>query len=343
MEGYKVVNINDLEVKGDMYCWGSDVKKYLFQNKCNWHTKCKCNILSYYENQGAFASSGKPFLDAFLFAYNNHCDVILSPDDVWLKITIEFSKYVNKNSEKMRNLFVDHEGKKELSVTTGAETDESDWNEFFTLMETKIQENTKSEIKDILVNNFSTTSNIERLLSTSVIMNTFKNYFSYMRIIPCCGIRNILFKGELSDWELLYSKLCKLEEFSVDDFWTNYITELKPTILQFIKTYKNNVDVDFWNKIMDIENGTYGSGSTTYFSGWILKFYGIYKQIESDEIKDELIDVPVKIINKLTGITKNVNIVGGLTGISKFEINNYIAYKPQMALIVYHDGNTQTN
>ncbi len=55
-------------------------------------------------------------LSAFLYAYNSHEDIVLSPDDIWMMICIYFSKYVNDNAEKLRSLFVDHEGQQKLSV-----------------------------------------------------------------------------------------------------------------------------------------------------------------------------------------------------------------------------------
>lgn len=53
---------------------------------------------------------------AFLFAYNSHEDIVLSPDDIWLLICIYFSQYVNEHAEQLRALFVDHEGRETLTV-----------------------------------------------------------------------------------------------------------------------------------------------------------------------------------------------------------------------------------
>ncbi len=53
---------------------------------------------------------------AFLFAYNSHEDIVLSPDDIWLMICIYFSQYVNENTEQLRTIFVDHDGRKRLTV-----------------------------------------------------------------------------------------------------------------------------------------------------------------------------------------------------------------------------------
>ncbi|CAF4548926.1 unnamed protein product, partial [Rotaria sp. Silwood2] len=67
-------------------------------------------------NGPASSYSQNAVLQAFLLAYNQHEDIILSPDDLWLLITIHFSKYVNSKSEQLRHIFVDHQDKKKLVV-----------------------------------------------------------------------------------------------------------------------------------------------------------------------------------------------------------------------------------
>ncbi|CAF3084543.1 unnamed protein product [Rotaria sp. Silwood2] len=57
-----------------------------------------------------------PIFAAFLFAYNSHEDIVLSPDDIWLMIRIYFCQYINDNAEKLRALFVDHTDKKILTI-----------------------------------------------------------------------------------------------------------------------------------------------------------------------------------------------------------------------------------
>jgi hypothetical protein len=48
--------------------------------------------------------------------------------------------------------------------------------------------------------NFSTTDETYKLISTSVIMSSFKQYFSYGRMILGCGLNNIYFAGTREDW-----------------------------------------------------------------------------------------------------------------------------------------------
>lgn len=57
------------------------------------------------------------FIDGALRAYNNHHHLVLSPDDIWISILTQFSAYVNANAEDLREMFVSHQGEKELLVT----------------------------------------------------------------------------------------------------------------------------------------------------------------------------------------------------------------------------------
>jgi hypothetical protein len=62
------------------------------------------------------AHESHAIFSAFLFAYNSHEDIVLSPDDIWLMICIYFSQYINDNAEQLRALFVDHDDRKQLTI-----------------------------------------------------------------------------------------------------------------------------------------------------------------------------------------------------------------------------------
>lgn len=339
---YKIVNIQNLPpVKPK---WQSKVNSVEERwTKCTHqyekNTTCKCNIL--YETQNlvpTISNHSNSFFDAFLQAYNHHQDIILSPDDVWLLIVMHFSKYVNDNAEQLRPLLVNHDGKKQLSVTSDKERDESDWGEFMTLIIEAIKLNTKNGVVDILKCDFTTTGPIEGFMSTLAVMDSFKKYFDYERCIPDCGINNVRFMGTLADWQNLLLKVSSLQSYAVTDTWYAYIKNIVPVIQQFIDTYQGKVDVEFWNKIMNLKDGTQGSGSTTYISGWILNFFGRYGEtIETADIPAYSFDVPVKIVNYATLETKNVSLIGGFHGLM---VDNG-AYRPSLSMIIFHDGNSE--
>jgi len=290
-------------------------------------------VLAHYSNiEINYIDFSGTLLSAFMEAYNHHEDVTLVPDDVWLTILFHFSKYVNDNAEKMRNLFVEHDGKKMLQVTTQYETDENQWEEFFKLMTEEIRKNTKDGIVDELHCNFSTTGWIEKMISTATIMDSMKKYFEYGRIIPMCGIRNVNFAGTLEDWESILARLNFLKKYDVDGKLSAYVIGLEPVILQFIDTYNGKVDSNFWDKVMNLSRGSLGSGSTTKISGWILAFYGQGGQcVDIDDVDDKYtVDVPVKLDNQITGITKNIRLRASFNGLNKTNES----YRPQMSMIV---------
>lgn len=62
------------------------------------------------------------FFNAFLFAYMQHGDVVLVPDEIWIMITFHLSTYINKHAEKLRKQLVNHADKKTLTVYEAAAT-----------------------------------------------------------------------------------------------------------------------------------------------------------------------------------------------------------------------------
>jgi hypothetical protein len=64
-------------------------------------------------------SCGNPpsgFFWVMFYAFADEMPVTIAPDDVWGCITYAFQRHVNDYAEKLRHLFVKHEGKKELEV-----------------------------------------------------------------------------------------------------------------------------------------------------------------------------------------------------------------------------------
>lgn len=315
----------------------ADVKKNWSKCKHNrsvsWPPKdpkqCPCRVL--YEAQNNEINSAPytshAFLDAVLRAYNNHEDLVLSPDDIWMLVCVQFSEHVNMHAEELRDLFVSHQGKKMLQVKTYNETSESEWSEFFALIEPEIKKNTKGEIVDTLRCSFTTTGDVEQTLSTVSVMSAFKAYFEYGRCIPLCGIAQVHFLGTLEDWTSLKEKLLALRQYAVPDqgvttaskkalcTWKRYVDTLAPVIDKLIETYQGAPDVEWWNKIIDQRFASRGSGQTSYLSGWVLALLNVHREIETDDIKESHFEVPVLISNHITQTQKTVHLIGGFYGV----------------------------
>ena len=269
----------------------------------------------------------------YLNAYFDHCPIKVSPNIIWQLILNNFSKYVNSNSEKLRNYFVNFKGTKDINcIRIGSFKDvykyEDDLIEEFCK---KISENIGAELADALTPNFSTSTKDTIIAGKVSIMSTFKKYFKYRIGMCTCGIPYIILEGNLQDWEKI---LDKLKFLSKCHFWTE---SMEKDILEIIETKKGNNNLDFWRKIimetketvretvkcMDVEV------EKNIIRGWILDFFyidGIRIESQKDDYKlnQEVINAPVSILNLETGEKKDAVIIAGIRDLKQDPINYII-------------------
>lgn len=316
-----------------------------WKNNLRYKLKCKKEALEvqWSNNSTNEITNDKiqPFFGAILEAYNNHKDILLEPDTIWMVICLNFSKFVKDNADEMRNQFVCHQDVKNISVTDNHSKGEKDWNNFFVQIKEEINKNMLNDIVDTLIANFTTTTEISTILSSVCIMDAFQEYFSYGRMIPCCGIRNVYFSGKIDDWEKLLEKLRKLGKYGK---FSEYVDKVVPIIIQFINSMKGSVDIEWWNKIMNIEMGLSGSATTKYVTGWIVDLCLPIEDRDEDEDDNEgkiefndlilpTIKVPVKVQCLITKKISTVYITGGFYGYE--ETDNIISPCMSLAVIEY--------
>lgn len=297
-------------------------------------------VLNFTENVAVnrHRGSANAVFDAFLSAYNNHGGVTLVPDDLWCMIISQFSEIVAKDPEALREKFVNHQGKKKLTVSTPmGETDEK-WDTFFLLMIEEIRKNTKPGVTDDLMSDFTTTKLPERLLSVIKCMDVTKHFFEFGRCIPCCGITHVDFKGTLQDWKLLIAKLRALVKYDdAKGSVAKYIEVVTPILQKFVDTYQGNVDVEWWTRVMNFSRGQVGSGSTTYVSGWIIDLItGRKGSVDVGDIKAvPMANVDVNVQDETKLVCYQAHVVGGLNGVHYDAQAN--SYRPASSFIVWYD------
>jgi len=225
---------------------------------------------SFPETSSDIVPSSNGFTRTIIDAYNYHHALIIRPDDVWLAILVQFSFFVNGNSDLLRSQFVAHEGKKELVVVAAGNRYTADFGHMSRTMADVIQKNiVDPSLRAWIVPEFSTTTIHDTTVCSIVMMATLKEYFSY-RFELRCGIPRVTLEGEKRDWELLLQKLEKLKEYGVQT--TAWYHLLVPIISQFVKAFDypdGKENVDFWQRVAHYHGG--GSGPT-YLSGWITAF-----------------------------------------------------------------------
>ena len=210
-------------------------------------------------------------LQAVHLAYASHYPLVLTPDAVWMCIAQGFAHHVNQNAEKLRNMFVEHDGKKVLTVRRDDFVKGlagNPWPEVFDSFSDQILEHVGAETHEVLTPDFSTTTRVDRAAAQVVLMSTFQAYFSYC-FHTLCGIPEITLRGTVEDWKKLRDKALKLEQYDFK-WWTD---ELKPILDQFVSAASGNVDRHFWSRIYKQTNASGGP----YISGWIVNLFPYLK------------------------------------------------------------------
>ncbi|KAL4441116.1 hypothetical protein ABPG74_002066 [Tetrahymena malaccensis] len=295
-------------------------QKYLidhFENRDAKNILFEFNNMTNSENKRYFSTTGNGLFDCIQAAYALHMDLCLSADDLWISVCNNISNHINKNSEKYRHFFVNHEGKMELRVILPPEhfasfpNKQNRWDIVTDLLSEEIKKNTEGNIAEVMTNNFSTTTLIDKVGSQISLMATMKSYFDYVGIIPMCGIQKIHFKGGEEDFGKLVLKTKTLKQnYSLDESLSTYLTNIEEIFTKILEQISSKkADVDFWNQIIDQKEeyicvGSGCSKKVTY-TGWIVKLFGLYNEnknsIERDEIPNFESEAPVKIIDMNQG------------------------------------------
>ena len=301
---------------------------------------------------------GHPILKGYYQSYVNHMPVSVNPDILWMLIVQGFSRHIDQNAEKLRNKFVDFDGKKALVVDgdelTIEEITQEGWERTFKEFVKKIKENAGDNMIKLLTPSFSTTTPTIQVSSQIAIMSCFKNYFKFIRFYGGCGFPYINLEGTLNDYEQLKNKVEKLMGYGIDD----WIKELVIIVDKIIGTKKGKIDIDFW-KNMIINKETMeprGSGDLTKVNnidGWLLNFYPYYKfddyskfceklerrkdfnkpidVLHLNYLPEEFIEVPLTMVNKLTSKETELSVKTGFLGMIQ-EKNGLI--KPEIGWFI---------
>lgn len=214
--------------------------------------------------------SANGFVGTVLDAYLQHNHLVLRPEDVWFAILVQFSFYVNKNSEKLREFFVNHAGKKKLTI----EQEEMDLPAFVLQMTDLLTQNIKDpKLREWIMPEFSTTTDSDRVTAAIIMMGTLQKFFAYSLNISC-GIPSVTLLGEKKDWEDLEERLTYLIDIpSEQDEMPAWISLLTGVLGYFIETFSApdspNV-VTFWQRAVHQYKDNYSGDK--HITGWLLAF-----------------------------------------------------------------------
>jgi len=212
--------------------------------------------------------SGDSFVRGAIQAWGEHLHLVIRPEEVWFTILVQMNFYMNRHAEEIRNLFVDHQGQKEILV------EDFTWHSILIRFQDEIQNRVKTPwLLDWIQPDFSTTTDNDRMTANILMMGLTKAYFKYSGR-QVCGLPSVTLLGEQSDWEKLLAKLDHLADFGKEP--TEYRERLKPILSRFVSTFKDpdsQETRDFWNRIVSARAEHFCGAPPVYVSGWITGFW----------------------------------------------------------------------
>ncbi|PUU76899.1 hypothetical protein B9Z19DRAFT_1087384 [Tuber borchii] len=251
--------------------------------KINWRTgkteqpeKRRIVHSSFHElnaNTSPIIPYGNGLVNGIIRAFQQDLHLVLRPDDIWLSILTQFSMFVNGNSEHLRTQFVAHQGKKELAIDIRPQPiGDIDMGRFAQAMTHLIQENVVDpQLRELIMPNFSTTTDDDKSVASIVMMGTLQSYFKYS-LMAGCGFPSVTLQGEKSDWEEILLKVQQLSKYGpLASEWTRLlIPVIQYMIASFTQPTSPHVK-SFWLRACHaVGNDGYGSART--LSGWITAF-----------------------------------------------------------------------
>ena len=249
-------------------------------------------------------------IQGLVLAYKNHYPITITPDMIWILVLQGFSRFMEKHAEKVREIFVNFSGKKELKVERNGLTPytatKEDWDGIMKEFVEKIGTNVGQETVDNLECNFSTTSQVAQVTSQVSIMSSMKQYFTYKVRMLGCGISTISLEGSMEDWEKIKSKLEFLSTKGLE-WYTKHLIPIIDKIIESKNYYNYNGQlseelIEFWKGMIRLK-GQGGLYEPHMINGWIVKFIPnlsekypqVYEEINERNVPDQIICCPMEL------------------------------------------------
>ncbi|CAL4069488.1 unnamed protein product [Meganyctiphanes norvegica] len=262
-------------------------------------------------------------MSAVLACYNNHWVLRTGPEDWWTVVIRRIVQAMDEhgNEDKVRNFFVEFEGKKKLEVSVGPTLSNINFNSLFSQFSKKISSNIKApELMDVIANDFSSSTPEQTMISHIMVMSYLKNYFDY-GVFTTCGIPGVEMKGTKADWEKLVDKINRLESTlaPINKYLrlTEWFKKARDVLMKLSETYQGKPNIEWWTNILSWNERWSSGGPCHYWSGWFPDFVGASNIPEGYlHFPSDLVTVPLHISdsNVHPPVKDDAILVAGIVG-----------------------------
>jgi hypothetical protein len=254
-------------------------------------------------------------------AWKNHWILRTRPEDWWNPIARRVAKAVDdaakgesgefgfprRGSEKVRELFVSHEGKQNIAIDLPAYTIyDADYNDLFSAFGSQIENRIKCpEYASCMQNDFASSGPEHKISSQINLMASMQEFFTFEMCLMGCGLRGLEMAGSVEDWDSLSIKLKKLRDIlkpiqdatRLRDEWWDSVLDVYQNLAHTRKNPNGDPAVaKFWiNILMDTTGTKYvgGGGSmpgepveVAAYDGWLIRFLTGNDKIIAEDLKN---------------------------------------------------------
>ncbi len=246
-------NYSTIRIANDIQAYGKENANEIYMYSCHFH----------------------PFIETLHLSFAEHRPLIISPDMIWLMIIQGFAVHLDENSDDLREMFVKHDEKLKISIRRDdfRKDQNNRWDNTFPEFCDSIEKYVGSDITNLVVSNFSTTTFAEKASFQLALMDAVDNYFTY-EVVTMCGIPEITLTGDTNDWQKILMNIDKFRKYDLD-WWVDALT---PVLQEFVDASKGDIDTSFWQSIYKMENKSGGP----HVTGWILKMFPYLKDYQNN-------------------------------------------------------------
>ncbi|WP_144127262.1 DUF4419 domain-containing protein [Catellatospora sichuanensis] len=225
-----------------------------------------------------------PLLGAIGRAFMDHRPLMLSPDAVWITIAQGVAQHVRLHAEELRPRLVGHTGKRRLTVFhDGAPpTDAQSWRDIVDQLSKQL--GTEVTGADLFECDFSTSTDVERVVGRIIMLDAYSPYFAYW-LICVCGIPSITLTGTTEDWRRIRDRVETIAELGLE----TWCRSLRPILDQFVRAASGDVDTAFWQRVYNPVD-SYGGDVIT---GWATRFYPYLAGSGQVDYPNPMLDLPI--------------------------------------------------
>ncbi len=229
------------------------------------------------------------FVQTIHDCYAQHRPLILSPDDIWLTLCQGFSIHLNLHFDSLRTQVFTEDKPVDIIVRNDSlvNGNAANWEQLIAGLSEKTKAFTRSDVYGTIVQDFSTTSEIEHTAFEITLLEVQQKAFSYIGESGC-GIPRVTLEGSVEDWKKVSAGMQQFRKFGLD-YW---VKEMEPVLQQFIAAAEGKADKKFWESIYK-ETSEYNA---TYISGWMLKLFPYVKEKEYDGPMESFHYIPNKFL-----------------------------------------------